>query len=67
MIHTYFMTQRPFSPGAAPTKNLIDAVTFDQREYIEEIGRKAWTELHYSEPLTEKEISDYELVPYPAQ
>lgn len=61
------MTQRPFSPGAAPTKKLIDAVTFDRREYIEEIGRGAWSELHYSEPLTEEEISDYELIPYPAQ
>ncbi len=61
-MHRYYLIMRPAMPGAVPTRNLEMICNFDNRMYAEEIGREAWGWVEYTEPLTEQEIKDYELV-----
>ena len=60
MKYIYYSTQRPISLGTFPG-NPVDIYNFDQRENHENL--MAWGYLVYDRELTEKEISDYELVP----
>lgn len=57
----YYLTQRPPSPGAFPGKP-VRVVSFDSKKHVEAIGCRAWGWVEYDEPLTEKQVSDYELV-----
>ncbi len=59
-MNRYYLTQRPPSPGAFPGKP-IKLKAYDAKTYVEEIGRSAWGWVEYSEPLTEKQVKDYEL------
>lgn len=61
--HAYYMTQRPFSPGAQPKQGLVDAESYDEKTFVDEIDCKAWSRIVYDRELTEQEISQYELVP----
>lgn len=63
MKYRYYSTQRPFGPGTFPKKDGRETITnfYDGKIFCEEIGREAWGFIEYSEPLTEKEIRDYEL------
>jgi len=65
--YRYYSTQRPIDLGTYPEAGgaLIGFQNFDTREEVEEGNFKAWGWLDYSRPLTEKEISDYELRPAP--
>ena len=56
----YYLTQRPPSPGAFPGRP-TDLEAFDTKIYIEEIGRPAWGWVEYQEPLTDKQVDEYEL------
>lgn len=62
----YYSTQRPVSPGSYP-KNKGNEITeiynYDDKTYIEEIGKEAWGYIDYLYPLTEQDVSDYELSP----
>ena len=65
-FYCYYSTQRPIdigtfpkSPGNAPT----EICNFDERILVEHEAFAAWGVLTYAKPLTEKEISDYELRP----
>ncbi len=61
----YYSTQRPVMPGGFPEKGKVEnIVNFDKRKYCAEIEREAWGYIDYKEPLTEKQASNYELVPY---
>ena len=60
-MYRYYLLYRPAMPGSIPTKNLVHIENFDDRKYVEEIDRKAWGYVEYSEPLSEKDIEDYEL------
>lgn len=70
----YYSTQRPVSPGTfpKPDKNdprwegveLIQIYNFDYREYIPEIGQRAWGYIEYSGRIPVQEALDYELVPW---
>ena len=60
-MNRYYLTQRPPAPGTFPGKP-VNMKAFDSREHVEEIGRPAWGWVEYEEPLTEKQIADYELV-----
>lgn len=62
MAHRYYTLYRPPSPGAVP-KGFTDANVFGERTYIKEIGHAAWGTVDYKEPLSQKDISDYELAP----
>ena len=65
-FYYYYSTQRPIDigtfpkpPGNAPT----EICNFDERIPVEHEAFAAWGVLTYAKPLTEKEISDYELRP----
>ena len=58
----YYSTQRPVSIGTYPKGGVLEITNFDFREYVEEIGRKAWGFLTYDRKLSEQEMNDYELV-----
>lgn len=61
----YYSILRPVSPGTfpKPTGNkILEIRNFDDKTYIPEIDREAWGYIDYSAPLTEQEISVYELV-----
>ena len=62
-LYRYYMTQRPFMPGAQPLEGLVDRKDLDPQDMIPEIGRGAWAVLTYSRNLTGKELHDYELTP----
>lgn len=48
-------------PGNAP----VEIINFDERRMVEGGTIRAWGELAYLEPLTEKQVDDYELHPAP--
>lgn len=60
-MYRYYLTQRPPSIGTFP-KKAVEIESFDSREFVEEIGRPAWGWVEYKEPLTEKQVYDYELM-----
>ena len=59
--HTYMTLFRPPMPGAIPKENLLEVESFDERKPCG--GKMAWGTATYSKPLTDKQISDYELAP----
>lgn len=61
----YYSTHRPFDLGTFPRQNMIDFTNYDNRKYVDDIGREAWGEITYSEPLTEQQLNDYEFVADP--
>ena len=61
----YYLTQRPPAPGAMPRRGLIDFYEYENRLFVEIIGREAWGSVVYDRPLTHEEVDEYELVPMP--
>lgn len=66
--YRYYSTQRPVDlgtfpkpPGNAP----VEIINFDERRMVEDGTIRAWGELAYLKPLTEKQMEDYELRPAP--
>lgn len=61
--YKYYSTQRPVDIGTFPkTENgPLRFVNFDSREAVEQGRFMAWGYLVYDDPLTEKQIADYEL------
>ena len=66
--YRYYSTQRPVDlgtfpkpPGNAP----VEIINFDERRMVEGGTIRAWGELAYLKPLTEKRMEDYELRPAP--
>ena len=66
--YRYYSTQRPVDlgtfpkpPGNAP----VEIINFDERRMVEGGTMRAWGELAYWKPLTEKQMEDYELRPAP--
>lgn len=66
--YRYYSTQRPVDlgtfpkpPGNAP----VEIINFDERRMVEGSTMRAWGELAYLKPLTEKQMEDYELRPAP--
>nr|WP_207750678.1 hypothetical protein [Anaeromonas gelatinilytica] len=61
--YKYYSTQRPVDIGTFPkTENgPLYLVNFDKRESVEQGRFLAWGYLVYDAPLTEKQMTDYEL------
>ena len=62
----YYSTQRPVSIATYPRPkgNLpVAHINYNAREPVEGESFRAWGELWYLHPLTEKQMSDYELRP----
>jgi hypothetical protein len=62
MEYRYYMTQRPPMPGALPKAGLQGIIENDPDKPYREARCRVYAVLVYSRELTEKEISDYELV-----
>ena len=60
--YRYYSIFRPVSIGTAPKEGQISFHNFDQREYVESIGREAWGYVEYDAPLTKKQPFQYDLV-----
>jgi len=62
----YYITQRPVTPGSYPKlegNKVLEAVSFDDKTYCEELGRDAWGRIEYEQPLTAEQAASYELTP----
>ena len=67
-FYKYYSTQRPVGIGTfpRPKDNLpVGVLNYGERRPVEGGSYRAWGELLYHDPLTEKQISDYELRPAP--
>ena len=67
-FYKYYSTQRPVDIGGfpRPKDNLpVSVLNYPERRPVENGSFRAWGELLYLDPLTEKDISDYELRPAP--
>lgn len=65
-IYRYLLLQRPPMPGSLPHGGLDRVETFYDKQYVCGSGHHAWGYAEYNRPLTDQEISDYELEPFPA-
>ena len=63
--YKYYSTQRPIDIGTIPKgeNDPVKISNFDNRKWVENATFRAWGYVTYNEPLTEKQISDYELRP----
>lgn len=56
----YYTLLRPVNIGTQPAKGFMDFINYDDRT---EVGEKmVWAELYYNRELSEKEMSDYDLI-----
>lgn len=62
--HTYYMTQRPPSPGCQPSDGLVEVQDYGTKKLVND-RIAAWGEATYNRALTAKEVADYELQPAP--
>ncbi len=63
-MNRYYLKQRPPAPGTFSDKPL-GMKAYDTRKRIDEIGRPAWGWVEYKEPLSEEQVSNYELTKAP--
>ena len=66
--YRYYSTQRPVDLGTfpKPPENApVEIINFDERRMVEGGTMRAWGELTYLKPLTDKQMDDYELRPAP--
>ena len=64
--YKYYSTQRPVDIGTYPKSRenpMIGFTNYDSRIPAEDGAFRAWGELTYAKPLTEKQVADYELRP----
>lgn len=64
--YRYFSTQRPVDIGTFPKpadNPPVEIFNYDKRVLVEGGSLRAWGELIYAKPLTEKQMADYELKP----
>lgn len=64
--YRYYSTQRPVDIGTfpkPPDNKPIEIFNYDERIWVEGGTMRAWGELIYEKPLTEKQMYDYELKP----
>lgn len=62
-MRKYYSVMRPVSIGTFPREGVEEIVNFDNRTYCQEINREAWGYIEYNRELSEKEVSEYELIP----
>ena len=64
--YKYYSTQRPIDIGTYPQSYFnrpIHMTVYTGREQVEGEAFRAWGDLTYAQPLTEREMADYELRP----
>ena len=63
----YYSVTRPIGPGTFPKDGMIRFENYDTRTFVDEINREAWGVLFYNRPLSEAEISSYDLMREPIE
>lgn len=67
MAYRYYLTLRPPAPGAIPSApvggNIIEVVSFDEKTFVESIGREAWGYVEYDKPIDAKVLDQYDMIP----
>ncbi|MBO8161344.1 MAG: hypothetical protein H0Z24_06870 [Thermosipho sp. (in: Bacteria)] len=56
-VYRYYLTLRPPGPGSQP-RGFIKQVSFDNKKYIDEIGKEAWGYVEYDKPIKNPESWD---------
>ena len=57
----YYSVNRPLTPGSIPNnKRVVNVVNFDEKKYVEAIGKSAYGYVEASSPI--RDYEDYELV-----
>ena len=57
----YYSVDRPLTPGSIPNnKRIVNVVNFDEKKYVEEIGRSAYGYIEAVSPI--RDYEDYDLV-----
>ncbi len=67
-FYKYYSTQRPVDLGTFPKSaenKPLEIINYDTRIPVEGGAFRAWGELRYPAPLTQREMDDYELRPAP--
>lgn len=67
-FYKYYSTQRPVDLGTFPKSaenKPLEIINYDTRIPVEGGAFRAWGELRYPAPLTQREMDDYELRPTP--
>lgn len=64
MKYRYFLPLRAVSLGTQPN-GFTDYENFESRRFCPEIGHEAWGWVEYPEPLDEKQVNGYDLIPAP--
>ena len=64
-LYRYYSTQRPVGPGTFPKENNppVNIENYHSRIHVEGGSTLAWGYIEYAKPLSDKQISDYELKP----
>lgn len=60
-MYRYYSTERPVSPGSFPKKQGCEIENYENKTFIPSIGFSAWGHIDYLEPLSDKEVKEYEL------
>ena len=67
-MYRYYCIMLPVTPGTVQRPSgMWHYKHFTERQYVPEIDRMAWGWVDYAEPLTQMEISDYELIAEPVE
>ena len=60
-LRRYYLTQRPPQIGAYP-KGAKKVVALGERRRVDGCARSVWGWVEFEEPLTPKQVDDYELI-----
>lgn len=63
--YKYFSVLRPIGIGAYPREGMKEFQNFDERQYVDELGKEAWGVITYDRMLTETELKEYDLEDIP--
>ena len=56
----YYALLRPVSMGTQPKNGFMDFINYDDLTEVD--GKMVWAELYYNRKLSDKEMSDYDLI-----
>ena len=64
---SYYSILRPIAPGTYPKDGMKELQNFEERKFVEEIGREAYGRVTYDRMLSPAELDQYDLVAIPSK
>ena len=61
-LYRYYCPMREPAPGAVPKNGMENVYWYGCRQFVEIAGREVWGWVEYNRELSEKEVSNYELI-----